>query len=179
MEKRAEGSEESSFLSIKLSASMKTALEKNPDNSFIEFTSKTTGVIHIGEKSHSFSIRQCGKTEVYETTSGATSSSTNPKITFLGPVVGKVSLQQRGITVEDTALIRQKTEIASKEFKKRKALVLSNDSSTMPVCNASTQDGNNKKRSLPATESESRKKTAVMTEKKVKREVNFDYISAS
>ena len=96
-------------------------------------------MIHVGDDTHNFSIRKDANKEVYDLcpdspgTSATSSSSLSlistaevvadtPVLSYMGPVSGKVILDQKGITSQETALIRQRTEKAEKEARKRKTL---------------------------------------------------------
>lgn len=182
VQKKGKGDPNSAFLSIKLSATLRSALLASPHNSFIEFTSENTGMIHVGDDTHNFSIRKDANKEVYDLcpdspgTSATSSSSLSlistaevvadtPVLSYMGPVSGKVILDQKGITSQETALIRQRTEKAEKEARKRKTLALplppsSSTSSSPRHVRAALQPPSQSQRKRPRAELEARSKSA-------------------
>ena len=128
---RGKGDPTSTFLTIKLSVALRAKLQQHPHDSSIEFTSPDSGLIHIGNESHTFSIQKDTKMEMYEmcldsSPTASTSADTTGALmmSFLGPVAGKVSVHQKGITSQDTARIRQRTEIAERESRSRQTVSL-------------------------------------------------------
>jgi hypothetical protein len=135
VEKRGKFDQSSIFLSLKLNASLRSAMQQHPQDSSVEFTSQDAGMIHIGNESHQFSIRKDAKMEIYEIVPSPASASvllkgvTNTQIiSFIGPISGKVIVHReaKGITSEETALIRQKTIDAETKAKNRQTMIMPN-----------------------------------------------------
>ena len=123
-----ENDENDSFLSVKLTAPVREALLAHPQNSFIEFTSKEGGNLHIGNDLYIFSVREDAKMELYSLDKHTIRpESADKELSFVCGLAGKAVIRRgsSSLSSEETAKVRQRTLEAEAEFKKRKAISIS------------------------------------------------------